>query len=52
MKVEVESCDHQGYDLLSKGHVDKFHNTVMLSHQRATNDSPTYVTAEHHVYHL
>jgi hypothetical protein len=52
MKVEVESCDQQGYDLLSKGHIDKLHNTMMLPHQSATNESPTHLTAEYHVYHL
>lgn len=49
MKVKVEACDHQSCNLLFKGHIDQFHNTMMLSHQRATNDSPTHVTAEHPV---
>lgn len=52
--MEVESCDQQVKVMisLSKGHIHKLHNTVILPHQRATNEPPTHLTAEYLVYHL
>lgn len=48
----MTAINQEGNDLLTEDYVKKFHHIMMLLHQRATNESPIHVTAEHHVYHL